>query len=213
LNLSEYLEKAGDVKGAVKWLEKAVATRRRPREVAARLARAYRRLGNREKALEAYREARARNPRDGILAYEYGTLLEEAGALEESEALLAAAARLAGGLPFISHYLAYVWARRGVKLEDAEKAARDAVEAEPGVGAYRAVLGFILLRKGDRAGAQEEFVRALALDPDPFVHRLYGDVLFASDRKRDAAAHWRKAVALEPRWKTLLGSRIRDAGR
>lgn len=213
LPLGEYLEKAGDLEGAARWLEKAVAARIDLDSAAPALARVYRRLGKRDEALAAYREAVKRSPGNIPLAYGLATLLDETGAEAEAERLLASAAKRGGRLPYVSHYLAWIWARRGDRLEEAEAAAREAVESDPDVGAYQAVLGYVQGRRGSMEQARASFEKALASDPDPFVHRLHGDFLSLAGEAEKAREAWKRAVALDPRLDALVGAKIRGEGK
>ncbi|MHC4598388.1 MAG: tetratricopeptide repeat protein [Planctomycetota bacterium] len=212
LRLGDYLVNAGEVKEATRWLEEAADGKKRPEDVFPALARAYRRLGDREKALEAYRTAVSHNPREIPLIYELGTLLEETGAIEEAEKVLGSAARQSGGAPFTSHYLAFVWAQLGIRLEEAEGSAREAVKSDPEVGAYHAVLGFVLSARGKPEEARASFERAAGCDPDPFVHRVTGDFLAKTGQMKKAVESWRKAQSLDPRLEEWLESKIREAG-
>ncbi|GEM_PF-3206400 len=211
VKLATYLVKAGDLESASRRLEKAVSLDPSG-AIFAQLARVHRMRGDRERALEAYREARRRLPDDPRLTFQYATLLDETGHVDKAEKALASAASREKDNPFLSHYLAYVWARRGVRLEAAEAAAREAVGAMGDVGAFHAVLGYVLFRRGRLEEARASFREALAGDPDPFVHRLYGTFLLEAGSKDEALAQLKKAVDLDPRLEPVLAERIREAG-
>ncbi|MHC4777498.1 MAG: tetratricopeptide repeat protein, partial [Planctomycetota bacterium] len=213
LRLGEYLEKSGQLGEATRRLEGAAKIRKSTDQLYPALARAYRRLGDRDKAVETFRKAVSLNPGDVPLSYELGTLLDEIGASKEAEKILGSAARRSRGAPYVSHYLAYIWAKLEKNLPEAEASAREAVAADPEVGAYHAVLGIVLLTSGKEGDAEEAFSKALTCDPDPFVHRLYGDFLAKTGRMTEAVKYWRKAIDLDPRLEELLEEKIKEAGR
>lgn len=112
------------------------------------------------------------------------------------------------------NYLAYMWAERGERLDEALAQIRKALEAEPDNPAFRDTLGWIHFMKGDAEKALVETQRALknedAVD-DPTINEHMGDILARLGRKNEAAACWRKAFICGNDSKQLPG-KLRAAG-
>lgn len=212
-SLVEYLERAGELDRAVDWLEKLAARKSAPERVHLRLATLFRRLGLRDKALVAYRKAREAMPDGATLLYGIATLLDEMGRPDEAEALLVQAAREQRDTPsFVSHYLAYVWAKLDKNLAEAEAAAREALADSPDTAPYWAVLGYVLGKEDRMSEARNAFDKAMQGDPDPFVHRIYGEFLLDLGEKEEALLQFELAIKLDPRLEEVLAVEIRRAG-
>jgi tetratricopeptide (TPR) repeat protein len=111
--------------------------------------------------------------------------------------------------------LGYQLAERGLRLDEAERLIRKAIEldqrqrttgrtnlsttADQPNAAYVDSLGWVLFRKGDLKGAREQLEKASTLpdgDDDPVVWDHLADVLFRMGEKAKAAAAWHKALEL-----------------
>lgn len=89
------------------------------------------------------------------------------------------------------NYLGYMLADRNVRLPDALKYIKEAVELEPNNGAYLDSLGWAYYRTGDLPKAEEYLKRAVdRFSKDPTVHDHLGDVYFKQGNLKDAIAHW-----------------------
>jgi TolB-like protein/tetratricopeptide (TPR) repeat protein len=85
-----------------------------------------------------------------------------------------------------------------------ERAARRAVEAEPGFGGAHAALGRALSVQ-EKSGSADEYQKAIALSPDdPSVIRAYAYYLKSVDRPADALRMFKPLLAVEPRDAQLL---------
>jgi TolB-like protein/tetratricopeptide (TPR) repeat protein len=84
-------------------------------------------------------------------------------------------------------------------VERAERAARRAIAIDSTLAEARASLGYIFDNKWDWAGAEVEYERALALNPDyPTAHFWYAVHLLQLGRTDEALAEIRRAEALDP---------------
>ncbi|MFZ9920034.1 MAG: tetratricopeptide repeat protein [Terrimicrobiaceae bacterium] len=99
------------------------------------------------------------------------------------------------------NYLGYMWADRGENLPEAEQLIRRALELEPGNGAFRDSLGWVLFRQGHFNEALTELLRASESmpEPDPVVFDHIGDVYGKLGKTSDALLFWRKALQLDPK--------------
>ncbi len=85
-------------------------------------------------------------------------------------------------------------------LADAERRVRQALAMDPDYSRARSELGALLACTGDFAEAEEEFKRALELDPnDLYAHRRYGVALLMTEgRPQEAVALIERVVRADP---------------
>jgi tetratricopeptide (TPR) repeat protein len=102
------------------------------------------------------------------------------------------------------NYLGYMFAEKGINLDEAVEMLLRAVELEPGNSAFYDSLGWAYYRLGELAQAEEYLARAVAAldDHDPeeqaviFDHA--GDVARALGKDDEARRHWTRALELGP---------------
>jgi len=84
-------------------------------------------------------------------------------------------------------------------LDQAERAARRALELDPGSAAARVALGNVLRDRFEWGEAASAYREALAIDPDyPEAHQQYAEFLIATGRIGDAVESAARAAALDP---------------
>jgi len=89
------------------------------------------------------------------------------------------------------NYLGYMFADRGVKLEEAHTLIHKALELEPQNGAYLDSMGWVYFRMGNLSEAESYLLRALdRVTHDPAIHDHLGDVYFKAGRLKDAISQW-----------------------
>jgi Flp pilus assembly protein TadD len=89
------------------------------------------------------------------------------------------------------NYLGYMLADKGVRLPEALKMIRKAVELEPTNGAYLDSLGWAYFKLGQYEMAEDNLRQAVDRDQtDPTVHEHLGDLYEKTGRIRQAAAQW-----------------------
>jgi Flp pilus assembly protein TadD len=94
------------------------------------------------------------------------------------------------------NYLGYTFADRNMRLPEAEKLVRRALEIRPDDGYFLDSLAWVHYRSGDYRRAEEELLRAMTFVPDdPVLLEHLGDVLQAQGRVDEAAALFEKAIA------------------
>ena len=94
------------------------------------------------------------------------------------------------------NYLGYMLADKGMRLPEALKLIRKAVELEPMNGAYLDSLGWAYFKMGEYELAEENLRQAVERDQtDPTVHDHLGDLYEKTGRIRLAAAQWELSLA------------------
>lgn len=121
-------------------------------------------VGEHDRALALFREARQERPEDTELLIQHARAMERAGAVAEAEAALKEAlARQPSSELYEA--LAATWQRRG-RAEEAVALLRDAVKRNPHDVALLYALGAAHARQGDEARAIAQMRALLAKDPD-----------------------------------------------
>jgi Flp pilus assembly protein TadD len=196
------LDRAGRPADSVALLRKAVADRERAgidadlTDLKIALADSLARASRNEESLSVLRAAVAEHPRDEELLFALGAAYERAGqpetAVAQMRALLVVNPDHAEALNFVG----YAYAEQGVRLDDAEKLVRRALDLKPRSGHILDSLGWVLFRRGDSRRAVEILEQAEALaGPDATILEHLGDAYRAAARLADAAQAYRRALA------------------
>ncbi|MBW3565770.1 MAG: tetratricopeptide repeat protein [Acidobacteria bacterium] len=125
--------------------------------------------------------------------------LERAGKFDESVATFQ---RLLASYPDHSpsqNYLGYMWADKGVHLEEALALIQKAVDKYPRNGAYVDSLGWVHYRLGNLDLAERYMLDAVELvGDDPVVHHHLADVFSALGKLDRAVDSYQHALTLDP---------------
>jgi tetratricopeptide (TPR) repeat protein len=106
------------------------------------------------------------------------------------------------------NYLGYMFADRGVRLQEAHQMIKKALEQDPNNGAYLDSMGWVYYRQDKLKEAEDSLLRALEkYSRDPTVHDHLGDVYFKQGRLREAINQWQSSLK---EWDTSAASE-RDA--
>jgi tetratricopeptide (TPR) repeat protein len=101
--------------------------------------------------------------------------------------------------PTSLNYLGYMFADKGVNLEEALALIQKAVKLDPTSGAYLDSLGWVHFRLGNLDLAEKNLTEAARLEPfDATVHEHLGDLFAARGDSAKAEQAYRRAVANEP---------------
>jgi predicted Zn-dependent protease len=131
--------------------------------------------------------------------FAYAAALERSGAWDDAVTqfrnLLAKQPDNAAAL----NYLGYMFADKGVHLEEARGMLTKAVQLDPSSGAFQDSLGWVYFRLGDLDRAEKYLTEAGRLDPfDASVREHIGDLLRARGDLSRAAEAYRQALANKP---------------
>ena len=103
------------------------------------------------------------------------------------------------------NYLGYMWLENDMKLDEAGKHIKKAIEFDPKSGAIADSMGWFHFKQGKLEEAKQELLRASELmrEPDPVVLDHLAQTLFQLGRKMEATLYLEKAVKLDPKNKEL----------
>ena len=93
------------------------------------------------------------------------------------------------------NYLGYMFADRGVRLDEAHKLISRALELEPQNGAYLDSLAWVNYHQNKLAEAENLLLRALErIGKDPTVHDHLGDVYLKQGKTRTPSSQWQASL-------------------
>jgi len=194
--VAEFQRRAGETRKAEEALAKLAASPN-PEEVLA-AADVYTRVKDFPAAARVAREAARRFPESSEALFRLGASLERSGATVEAEKTFRELLARRPNDSAAQNYLGYMWADRGIRLEEARDLLEKAVAREPRNGAYQDSLGWVYFRLGRLEKAQVHLAAAKQREPDdPTIEEHLGDL---SERQGDTAkaiAHWERALALK----------------
>ena len=151
-----------------------------------------------QRVVELSREALARLGEARGVRFALAASLERSGSWDDAEVqfreLLSRHPDDAASL----NYLGYMYADRGIKLEEARDMLLKAVSLDPTSGAYIDSLGWVYFRLGSYELAEKHLTEAARLAPtDATVNEHLGDLFVALGDAVRAATWYRKALACE----------------
>jgi tetratricopeptide (TPR) repeat protein len=94
------------------------------------------------------------------------------------------------------NYLGYMFADRGVRLDEAKQLISKALEIEPGNPAYEDSLAWVYYHQDQLDQAEAEMQKALLrIADDPTMHDHLGDIYSKAGKLREALRQWEMAAA------------------
>jgi tetratricopeptide (TPR) repeat protein len=141
---------------------------------------------------------------DGSFYFYYGAACERAGEHEQAAKFFRKSIELEPEKDAAYNYLGFMWADKGIHLQEAYDLIQKAVELAPDTGAYIDSLGWVLYKMGRYEEALPQLRRAAELvKDDATVFDHLGDVLFKLGKRDEAIVQWRRAHEIEPENKEI----------
>jgi tetratricopeptide (TPR) repeat protein len=157
-----------------------------------------RNAGRAQEAYELLAGHLAAQPEQPELLYESALLAERLGRHEVLESNLRKLIRLKPDHAHAHNALGYSLADRNERLAEAEQLIARALQLSPDDPFIIDSMGWVLYRKGDRAGALNHLQRAFSIRPDPEIAAHLGEVLWMLGRREEARKTWQEAVQDHP---------------
>ncbi len=196
-DVAEFAIRTGDRKKGEAMLSE-LASSEDPEKVLA-AADVYARLKDYAQAARVARDGSARFPESEEMLFRLGSSLERAGDFSGAEDAFRRLLEMRPNDSAAQNYLGYMWADRGVHLDEAYSLILKAVEREPRNGAYLDSLGWAAFRLGKLDAAQRHLLEAHRRDPDdPTIEEHLGDLEARQGNMEKAVAHWERALTLKP---------------
>ena len=142
----------------------------------------------------------------------YGAACEREGQFQRAERLFTRCIQLDPEYAEAYNYLAYMWAEKGTKLQQALDYVRKALRINPSSGAFIDTLGWIYYMHGQYEEAKTQLGRAVELLPDdPTILEHMGDVLLKLGDAEQAIPQWKAAFLLDPA-NEKLAAKLKENG-
>jgi tetratricopeptide (TPR) repeat protein len=138
-----------------------------------------------------------RFPAESQLFFLQGALYEKQKKYDDAERAFRKALDLQKDDPAVLNYLGYMFAVRGIHLDEAETMVQKAVKSDPTNGAYLDSLGWVYFKQ-NRLDLAEEYLKkaVIFVSTDPDIHDHLGDLYFKTKRYDDARNAWTKSLQL-----------------
>lgn len=149
-------------------------------------------------AARVARDASVRFPESSEALFRLGSSVERSGSSGEAEKIFQKLLEKRPNDSATQNYLGYMWADKGIRLEEARDLLEKAVAREPRNGAYLDSLGWAYFRLGRLEKAEGLLAAAKEQDPDDAtIEEHLGDLSERQGDVRKAAAHWERALELK----------------
>ena len=193
---AQALLKAGKAADANRLLEESAAKQPQNREYVVGLADLYADQKRTADAVRVLEQARKTFGDDEALTMRIANVYEAAGQLDAAETELR---KLVSADPLNANALnslSYMFADRGLRLDEAIELAQRAVKIEPENPSYLDTLGWALFKQGRVEEAATPLGKAAtSLTGNSVVQDHHGDVLSKRGRTTEAIAAWERALA------------------
>jgi tetratricopeptide (TPR) repeat protein len=196
-NLAVALYKAGRMRDAAGELEKTVEARPDHPQAPLLLADCRLQLGEWKQVIGILDPILEKDPENKAILYMLGTALMRDRQYERGQRVIDRILRQGDSAE--AHLMLAIASHEANEDLPAEKELRKALELNPRLPTANAILGEVLVKMGDGAGAVEALRRELAIDPNHFDARVLLALLLRQDSKNEEAMqHLRKALTLRP---------------
>jgi Flp pilus assembly protein TadD len=194
--LAEFEWRAGEKTKAEETL-RALANPDEPARVLA-AADAWGRLKDYSASARIAKDAVRKFPESSDALFRLGSSLERSGDFAGAERAFGDLLKMRPNDAPTQNYLGYMWADKGVRLEEARALLVKAVAREPRNGAYQDSLGWLYFRLGRLEEAGRHLQEARRLEPDdPVIEEHLGDLAERRGELAKAIEHWERALALD----------------
>jgi tetratricopeptide (TPR) repeat protein len=164
-----------------------------------------------EQALEVLSPMRARWSENVNYLFQLGAAYERTGQFEKAETAFQELLERDPDHAPAQNYLGYMWADRGIHLEEAERLILGAVSQYPRNGAYVDSLGWVYFRMGRYDLAEKHLLDAAELIPDDAtIQEHLGDLFVRKGQLERALDRYDQALKLEPEDEQALRAKIND---
>lgn len=141
---------------------------------------------------------------DSMFYFNYGAVCDRAGQSKRAEALLQRAMQLDTENAEAFNYLAYIWAEKGIHLDQALEYSRHALDCDPDNGAFLDTLGWINYKQDQIAEALTCLQAAYYFMPDdPTILEHLGDAWSALRNESQACVWWERSYRINANNKKL----------
>jgi len=159
----------------------------------------YQEDGKLAEAEQVLKEGLVFSPRNTDLHYRLGVIYEATNRFDESIREMEEVLKLDPNHADALNFIGYSLAERGVKLDEAEKMIKKALQLKPGSGYITDSLGWVYFKQNKNDLALKYLKEAASLMPeDPLIQEHLGDIYARMGMIKEAVAAYRAALKLNP---------------
>ncbi len=151
-----------------------------------------------QEAIKLYEKILENSPDYIEALFWLGYLYDESGRRKEAIDTWKKGLEIDSDFAPILNSLAYTYAKEGIKLDEAEKMIKRAIEKEPENGAYLDSLGWVYFQKGDLQKAKEYLTKAINLVKDPEIYEHLGDLYIKMEDEEKALEYYKEGFLQFP---------------
>lgn len=205
LKIADLHRRSGDIEKAIEASAKALEQTPGDPEILYYHSLLLERQGRYEDAAEALNKAIDIDPRSEKYYFHLGVVREKQKKYDACIEAMKEVLQLKPDHPDALNYLGYLYADRGIHLDEAEELLLRALELSPDNGYFTDSLAWVYYRKGEYEKALTHLLAAIrTIPPDPTVYDHLGDVYVALGRENDAIEAYEKSLAAEPEERTTV---------
>jgi tetratricopeptide (TPR) repeat protein len=194
---ADLLAEKGRLDEGIKSLQQMQKNNDEDLEILSAMVSVYQRAKKYDQAQSVLNSAVQRFPAEEQVYFQQGSLYEKQKKYSEAEKAFRKALDLQKDDPAVLNYLGYMFADRGIRLDEAESLIEKAVKADPTNGAYLDSLGWVYFKENRLDLAEEYLKKAIVfVNSDSSIHDHMGDLYYKTRRYDDARNEWNKAIQL-----------------
>jgi tetratricopeptide (TPR) repeat protein len=191
--------RAGRFDLAVQQYEQVVAWGQDDQDACTALGQLYQRKLDKTRSLAMFQKALDLAPNDWRAVFRLAAAQQEFGLQSQARSNYRRAIELGGSDPDLLNNLAFLEADMGSDLDDAMTLAQSALSRSPGNAQYADTIGFIYLKKGDAASAQQIFQSLCNRYPKESGFRYHlALALLQNGNRQQGESELRAAIAANP---------------
>jgi tetratricopeptide (TPR) repeat protein len=194
---ADLIAEKGRVDEGIRALQKLSKGNKDDLDVLSAMTNIYQRAKKYGDAQNILNTAIQRFPDEEQVYFLQGALYEKQNKVSDAEKAFRKALELDKDDPAVLNYLGFMFADRGIKLNEALTMIQKAVKSDPTNGAYLDSLGWAYYKLNQLDLAEEYLKKAIIFyHSDASIHDHMGDLYFKTKRYEEARAEWTKSLQL-----------------
>ena len=157
------------------------------------------RIGAWAEAITAFHRAIELEPQNTDFRFQLASRLEQIGLVDEAVKEFERLLTIDPEHAFALNYLGYIFADKGIRLEESVQLLKRAVAQQPDNGNFLDSLGWAYYRLGKFGQAEELLDKAVRLEKNnATILNHLGEVCFTLGKRQKAKTYWEKSLQLDP---------------
>jgi tetratricopeptide (TPR) repeat protein len=194
---ADMIAEKGKVEDGIKLLDSLAKSGQPDLQLLSAMSEIYQRAKKWEEAQNILERAAKSFPMESEVYFLQGALFEKQKKDAEAEKAFRKSLELDDDSPATLNYLGYMFADRGIKLDEALTMIQKAVDSDPISGAYLDSLGWVYYKMNRLNEAEQYLKKAVRFaSTDSTMHEHLGDLYNKIMKYPEAASEWNKAIML-----------------